>query len=170
MAPAGTAGRFYLACLAVTCHRGGRAMKQAIGCIGVLIVGLLLVAALSGTDSNDWATRQLVQAAINKLPREPNWDRIEIDPKDNFALKLYYLAESRPSEITIRDDTYEIANAVLREFVVAGRRPADDGTFLWVWAEQPAGTGVTGKRLVLIYGHTEYNSEKDQLEWKPWKQ
>ncbi len=33
-----------------------------------------------------------------------------------------------------------------------------------------AGHGETGAPLVHIYRHTEYTSDNEQLEFKPWKQ
>jgi hypothetical protein len=64
-------------------------------------------------------------------------------------------------------DTKEIAGAVLDELKKEGKDPAKDQINLSVWAQQDAGTGMTGKPLTRPFGRTVYNYKSDRLEYRP---
>jgi hypothetical protein len=88
--------------------------------------------------------------------------------RNEYVFKLIYRAP--PGDIaTVIDDTKKIARHVLVHLMAKGWHPASDHTFLWVWAQTPAGKGETGEQLVHMYGHLEYNYDNDRLEFKPWK-
>jgi len=141
------------------------------GCLGaiVFIIFAALVFGMFTSGSVDPAAKQLALRAISKIGLEAGWDHVEVtDAKPNeYELKLVY--REPPSDFAVRQDTRKLALAVLSELVATGRHPSNDGTFLWVWAQRPAGRGETGTDLVQVYGHMEYKADNDQLEFKPWK-
>lgn len=135
----------------------------------ITLITIALTGAMIGdcSDSDNPATRQLVQSAINEIPRQPNWDRIEISKDDNFSVTIYYLpSDSWPSESAVEDDTENLANAIVQKLVVTGHHPASDGTSISVWAVQPVGEGITGEKKYLTYGYTEYDPRIDGLRFK----
>jgi hypothetical protein len=130
------------------------------------ILGFIVVACSSG---NDPAAEQLAQRVIGNLGSGTGWDHVEIETaqQNEYVLKLVY-HEPPSDSSTVWQDTRRIALAVLSELVATGRHPSSDHTFLWVWAQCPAGRGETGAELVQVYGHMEYDYDTDQLEFKPW--
>jgi hypothetical protein len=142
-----------------------------IGVIGTaaLLIGCLIILGASG--SNDPVEKALANTAISKISYQPGWDRVEADlvQSNNYSLKLFYRPPGPDNIVMVIQDTREIARAMLGELVASGHSPSRDHTFLWVWAQVPVDRGETGEQLVRVYGHTEYNSGSDQLEFKPWK-
>jgi hypothetical protein len=138
----------------------------------ILVVGGLFALGTISSMEDDPAAEAVASKAVTIVGYGVGWDHIKIDTakSNEYALDLIYRPPGPDSIFTVITDTQKIARAVLSELVASGHHPADEHTFLWVWAEVPAGTGETGAKLVRIYGHTEYNSNSDQLEFKPWKQ
>lgn len=147
--------------------------KTRIGCLGVvaLIVGGIIAIGIIGSSTDDPAAKALANRVVSKVSYGVGWDHVEIDTakSNDYAMKIVYRAPGPDNIFSVADDTKKIARAVLSELVASGHSPSRDHTFLWVWAQVPAGKGETGEPLVHIYGHAEYNSDNDRLEFKPWK-
>jgi len=144
-----------------------------IGRLGaaVLIVIGIFAGGMIGCSQEDPAAEDVAAKTIIKVGGANGWDHIVIDTAKSreFAFNLIYRPPGPDSIFTVVDDTKKIARAALGELIASGHNPAKERTFLWVWAQVPAGRGETGAQLVHIYGHTEYNFDNDQLEFKPWK-
>ena len=56
---------------------------------------------------------------------------------------------------------------MLAALVKAGRRPAEEWTSVFVWVQQDGLHGETGRDLVRVFGSTNYNWNRDQLEFEP---
>lgn len=143
-----------------------------IGCLAmaVLVVGTLIYVGIE-SNREDPAAEALANRAVIRIGNGIGWDHIEVKEAKyhSYTLKLVYRAPGPDNIFTVIEDTRKIARAILGELVASGHNPSSDGTFLWVWAQVQAGRGETGAQLVRIYGHTEYNFDNDQLEFKPWK-
>jgi hypothetical protein len=135
------------------------------------IIAFLLFAGCSEAD--DPAAKQLALRAISGLQSQPNWDSCR-SPKGHgsgLSIEPDYAGApgTAPDPLSIRQDTFQIVRAVLAQLVAAGQHPASAHTMIWVWAERPAGKGETGQNLVEPYGHAEYQAERDQIEFEPWR-
>ena len=112
-------------------------------------------------------------AAIAAIKLQPNWQRIEIaeETPTRLRLQLYYKSlGQRHSPVVSRleatTDTREIARTVLDELKKEEKDPAKDRINLSVWAQQEAGTGMTGKPLTRHFGGTIYDYKTDRLEYR----
>jgi hypothetical protein len=147
---------------------GGRGL--GIGGFLAILLFLIVAGSLMLNSGDDPAAKQLAQTAIGRVGLGTGWDHVEVTTakQNEYVLKLVY--RGPPSDVfVVSQDTRKLALAVLSELTARGRHPSHEQTFLWVWAQRPAGTGETGAELVQIYGHMEYDYHTDQLEFKPWK-
>lgn len=107
---------------------------------------------------------QVIQS-LGPSPATWNGIRFEEMRKDSFRLTLVY--QRLPANFSqVKDDTYQIARAVLKVLAQDGRKPHEERITVFVHAHIPE-KGETGADMVRSFGRTVYNYNTDQLEFEP---
>jgi len=114
-------------------------------------------------------SRQVAADVMSRLDPGPYRRSLRIDRviSQNLAFTLEYLDLPRGGLATVEIDTKDVARTVLAQLLKAGRSPRQEGTIVFVYAQQTGLKGETGAALVRPLGHTYYDYNSDTLIFKP---
>jgi hypothetical protein len=108
-----------------------------------------------------------IKPAIDRLPRQSNWNSIEIEKAERrgYSLTLWYREQAFISQAEAQADSQAIVRAVLTALVAQGRFPADQRVTVFVSAMRRF-RGETGKAMVNWYGIASYDYNRDAVRYE----
>jgi len=85
--------------------------------------------------------------------------------RQNVRISLEY---ARPPAFGVPMDESAAVGRIVLDYIVKNlkRRPAQENLGVWIWARRHF-KGSTGEGMVEVYGSSDYNPNKDRMEWSP---